>query len=135
MATQIFVNLPVKNLDKSIAFFTSLGFKFNPQFTDQNATCMIVGDDSFIMLLAEPFFKTFIKKEITDSSKSAEVIVAISLESRQKVDEMITKAMTSGAKESNDTQDQGWMYSRSFQDPDGHLWEVFYMDPAGMNKG
>ncbi|MEO5673442.1 MAG: VOC family protein [Chitinophagales bacterium] len=135
MVTQIFVNLPVKNLDKSIAFFTSLGFKFNPQFTDQNATCMIVGDDSFIMLLAEPFFKTFIKKEITDSSKSTEVIVAISLENRQKVDEMITKAMASGAKESNDTQDQGWMYSRSFQDPDGHLWEVFYMDPAAMSKG
>jgi len=86
MATQIFVNLPVKDLNKSIAFFTKLGFSFNPQFTDENATCMIISDNSFVMLLVEPFFRTFTKKELVDATKSTELIICLSADSRQQVD-------------------------------------------------
>jgi uncharacterized protein len=132
MATKIFVNLPVKNLNKTIEFFTKLGFKFNPQFTDENATCMIVGEDIFVMLLIENFFKTFTKKQISDTSKNTEVIVALSVEGREKVDQMINKAIESGGRESGEPQDHGWMYGRSFEDIDGHLWEVIYMDESAM---
>lgn len=128
MTTKIFVNLPVKNLNKSVDFFTKLGFTFNPQFTNEDGTCMIINQESFIMLLVEKFFKTFTKKEICDATKSTEVIIAISVESKGKVDEMVNKAMDSGATKYSETQDQGWMYQRSFQDLDGHLWEVLYMD-------
>jgi predicted lactoylglutathione lyase len=134
MATQIFVNLPVKDLNKAIAFFTRLGFTFNPQFTDENATCMIVGKDIFVMLLVEKFFKTFTSKEICDTAKNVETIVALSAESREKVDEMMSKAIEAGGKEPRKPQDQGWMYGRSFQDIDGHLWEIFYMDESGAKK-
>ena len=141
MTRQIFVNLPVKDLNKTIQFFTKLGFKFNPQFTDENATCMIIDKDSFAMLLIEKFFKTFIpNKEICDAKKSAEAIVAISVESRAKVDEMIKKATEAGGKEYRNAQDYGWMYGRSFEDINGHIWEIFYMDESKMpeemkNKG
>ena len=128
MARQIFVNLPIKDLKKSIEFFTKLGFKFDPKFTDENATCMIIGENIFAMLLVEKFFRTFTKKEITDTKKSTEAILAIALESRKEVDEMITKAKKTGAKEPRPPQDYGWMYGRSFDDLDGHRWEVFYMD-------
>ena len=134
MATQIFVNLPVKDLNKTIAFFTRLGFTFNPQFTDENATCMIVGKDIFVMLLVEKFFKTFTSKDICDTAKDAEAIVALSAESREKVDEMISKVTEAGGKESRKPQDLGWMYGRGFQDIDGHLWEIFYMDESGAKK-
>jgi predicted lactoylglutathione lyase len=134
MATKIFVNLPVKNLNKTIEFFTKLGFKFNPQFTDENATCMIVGEDIFIMLLIENFFKTFTKKQISDTSKNTEVIVALSVEGREKVDQMINKAIESGGRESREPQNYGWMYGRSFEDIDGHLWEVIYMDESAMKN-
>jgi len=123
MATQIFVNLPVKDLNKAIQFFTKLGFTFNQQFTDGNATCMIVGKDIFVMLLVEKFFKTFIKKEICDATKYTETILALTAESREKVDQMISKVMEAGGKESRELQDHGWMYQRAFQDIDGHLWE------------
>ena len=105
MVTKIFVNLPVKDLNNTIDFFTKLGFKFNPQFTDENATCMIVGEDIFVMLLVEKFFKTFTKKEICDTSKDTEVIVALSVESREKVDQMINKALESGGKESRELEE------------------------------
>lgn len=134
MATQIFVNLPVKDLHKAIDFFTKLGFTFNPQFTDENATCMIVGKEIFVMLLVEKFFKTFTSKEISDTAKSAEVIVALSAASRQEVDGMLDKAKAAGGKESRAAQDYGWMYGRGFQDVDGHLWEIFYMDEEAMKK-
>jgi len=134
MATKIFVNLPVKDLNKSIDFFTQLGFTFNPQFTDENATCMIIGEDIFVMLLVEKFFKTFTKKEISDASKSTEVILALSADSREKVDELVNKAFAAGASASNYDQDQGFMYGRSFQDLDGHLWEVMWMDPSAMQQ-
>lgn len=134
MKTKIFVNLPVKDLNKTIEFFTKLGFKFNPQFTDENATCMIVGDDIFVMLLVEKFFKTFTKKEISDTSKNTEVIVALSVEGRENVDKMINKAIEYGGKESREPQDHGWMYGRSFEDIDGHLWEIIYMDESALKN-
>ena len=134
MPTQIYVNLPVKDLKKSIEFFTKLGFKFNPQFTDENATCMIIGDNIYVMLLVEKFFKTFTKKEISDANKTAEVILCLSAESRDKVDEMVKKAVEAGGTSPQSKQDQGWMYGHGFQDIDGHLWEVMYMDLSAMPK-
>ena len=134
MATKIFVNLPVKDLNRTIEFFTKLGFTFNPQFTDENATCMIIGEDIYVMLLVERFFKTFIKKEIFNVTKDAEVIVALSAESREKVDQMMNRVLEAGGKESRDPQDHGWMYGRSFQDIDGHLWEIIYMNETAMQK-
>ena len=130
MAKQIFVNLPVKDLQRSIDFFTGLGFTFNPQFTDENATCMIIGENIFAMLLVETFFKTFTGKEIADASKTTEVLTALSVESRAQVDEMANKALQLGGSPNNEPQDHGWMYSRSFQDPDGHIWELLYMDES-----
>jgi uncharacterized protein len=134
VVTKIFVNLPVKDLNNTIDFFTKLGFKFNPQFTDENATCMIVGEDIFVMLLVEKFFKTFTKKEICDTSKDTEVIVALSVESREKVDQMINKALESGGKESREPQDHGWMYGRSFEDINKHLWEIIYIDESAVKN-
>ena len=128
MINQIFVNLPVKDLNRTIDFFTKLGFSFNPQFTDENATCMIIGENIYAMLLVEKFFNTFTKKPISDATKNAEVILALSVDSRDRVDDIIRKAMEAGATESTDKQDHGWMYSNGFQDLDGHLWEVLYMD-------
>lgn len=133
MNTKIFVNLPVKNLNKSIEFFTKIGFSFNPQFTDENATCMIIGEDIFIMLLVEDFFKKFIKKEISDATKSTEVIVSLSADSREKVNELADKALAAGGKSYSDPMDQGFMYQRGFEDLDGHLWEIAYMDMSAMN--
>jgi predicted lactoylglutathione lyase len=134
VTTKIFVNLPVNDLNKTIEFFTKLGFKFNPQFTDENATCMIVGEDIFVMLLVEKFFKTFTKKEICDTSKNTEVIVALSVEGREKVDQMINKAIEAGGRESREPQDHGWMYGRSFEDINGHIWEIIYMDESALKK-
>lgn len=132
MVKQIFVNLPVKDLDKTIEFFTKLGFKFNPQFTDENATCMIIGENMFAMLLVEKFFKTFISKEIADARKSTEVLLALSVGSRNEVNDMVNKAIKAGGKEPRHAQDHGWMYSRAFEDIDGHIWEVFHMDEGKM---
>jgi len=134
MSTQIFVNLPVKDLDKSVKFFSKLGYKFDPQFTDGNATCMIISEDIFVMLLVEKFFRTFTKKEICDSSKSTETILCLSADSREEVDEMINKAVEAGASTPNEKQDQGFMYGHGFQDLDGHLWEVMFMDINAMNE-
>lgn len=132
MTTKIFVNLPVRDLNKTVEFFTKLGFKFNPQFTDENATCMIVAEDIFVMLLIEKFFKTFTKKEISDTTNNTEVIMALSAESREKVDQMINKALEAGGRESRELQDHGWMYGRSFEDINGHLWEIIYMDENAL---
>jgi uncharacterized protein len=130
MATKIFVNLPVKDLKQSIEFFTKLGFRFNQQFTDETATCMIVTDDIFVMLLTEEKFKTFTPKAICDAKKSTEVLVALSYDSRPEVDEMVRKAVAAGGSTYNEPQDHGFMYAHGFQDLDGHIWEVFYMDPS-----
>jgi predicted lactoylglutathione lyase len=128
MNRQIFVNLPVRDLTKSVNFFTQLGFHFDPQFTDENATCMIIGDDAFVMLLVEDFFKAFTKKDLCDTATHTEVILAISAENREQVDDLVNRALAAGGQPSNDPMDQGFMYAWSFQDLDGHLWEVVYMD-------
>jgi predicted lactoylglutathione lyase len=132
METKIFVNLPVKDLTNTMTFFEQLGFTFNPQFTDENATCMIISDNIYVMLLVEKFFKTFTHKEISDSAKTAEVILALSVDSRQKVDEMVNRAILAGATTPAEPKDHGWMYGHGFQDVNGHLWEVFYMDMGAM---
>jgi len=133
MARQIFINLPVKNLDNTIEFFTKLRFTFNPQFTDEKAACMIIGENIYAMLLVEKFFRGFIPgKNITDTKDNIEVLTAISAESREEVDKMIENATKSGGKEYRKASDYGWMYSRAFQDLDGHIWEVLYMDEDKM---
>lgn len=135
MAKQIYVNLPVKDLKKSVDFFTTLGFSFNPDFTDENATCMIINDDAFVMLLVEGFFKTFTSKSVADATGSTEAIMAFSVDSKEAVDETVRKALAAGGASSQEVQDYGFMYNHSFQDPDGHLWEVMWMDPAGPPPG
>ncbi|WP_406294049.1 VOC family protein [Embleya sp. NBC_00888] len=132
MATMIFVNLPVKDLTKATEFYTALGFTQNAQFSDQNASSFAISDTIHVMLLVESFFKTFTSKEIVDATKATEAIVALSAESREGVDELVEKAFAAGAKKSNETMDQGFMYGRSFQDLDGHLWEVVYMDMSAV---
>jgi predicted lactoylglutathione lyase len=135
MATKIFVNLPVKDLVRSVAFFTRLGFKFNAQFTDETATCMIVSDDIFVMLLTHPKFKSFTPKEICDATKSTEVLVCLSAESRDEVNEMVRKAVAAGGTTYSEPQDHGFMYGHGFQDPDGHIWELIYMEPSAIKQG
>jgi uncharacterized protein len=132
MATKIFVNLPVKDLEKSVKFFTELGFRFDPQFTDKTATCMIVAEDIFVMLLTEDKFKTFTPKEICDAKKSTEVLLCLSSESREEVDEMVCKAVAAGGTTYNDPQDHGFMYGHGFQDLDGHIWELIFMEPNAI---
>ena len=134
MATKIFVNLPVKNLTKSIEFFTKLGFTFNQQFTDETATCMIVTDDIFVMLLTEDKFKSFTPKEICDTKKYTEVLLCLSLESRKQVDEIVQKAVSAGGTTYNEALDHGFMYSHGFQDLDGHIWELIYMEPGSIGQ-
>lgn len=135
MTTKIFVNLPVRNLNQSVEFFTKLGFSFNAQFTDETAACMIVSDDIFVMLLTHDKFKTFTPKEICDATKSTEVLVCLSSESREKVDEIVRKAVTAGGLTYNEPQDHGFMYAHGFQDLDGHIWEIIYMEPSAINQG
>ncbi len=134
MSTKIFVNLPVKDLRKTAEFWKNLGYSFNKQFTDEKSVCLIIGKDIYVMLLIDVFFKTFIKKEIADSSKVTESIIALSAESREKVDELVEKAYKAGGISYIEPQEHGWMYSRSFQDLDGHLWEVVWMDPKRVEK-
>jgi predicted lactoylglutathione lyase len=131
---QIFVNLPVKDLGNSIEFFTKLGYTFNKQFTDENATCMIVSDDIYVMLLVDKYFKTFTPKALADAKSSTEAITAISLASRQEVDKVVNKALDSGARRYAEPKDHGFMYQWGFEDLDGHIWEYFWMDPAFVQK-
>jgi predicted lactoylglutathione lyase len=129
----IFVNLPVANLKRSMDFFTALGYGFNPQFTDENAACLVIEEDHiYAMLLTPEFFKRFTKKEIADSKRTTEAILALAVGSREAVDALVDKALAVGGSASNEPDDQGFMYGRSFQDPDGHLWEVLYMDVSAM---
>ncbi len=135
MATKIFVNLPVKDLDKSVAFFTRLGYKFNKQFTDETATCMIVGDDIFVMLLTEAKFKSFTPKKVCDATRNTEVLVGLSCDSRKQVDDMVRKAVAAGGSTYNKPQDHGFMYGHGFQDLDGHIWELIFMEPSAIKQG
>ncbi|WP_340375627.1 VOC family protein [Streptomyces sp. SS7] len=128
----IFVNLPVSDLAASKAFFTGLGYALNPQFSDENAASVVISDTIVAMLLTKPFYATFTKKEIADATTTSEVLVALSSESREKVDELVDRALALGATPSGETQDMGFMYGRSFDDLDGHTWEIVWMDPAAV---
>ena len=132
MATKIFVNLPVKNLDQSIKFFGQLCYTFNPQFTDDTATCMIISEDIYAMLLTHPKFKEFTTKEICDTSKSHEVLICLSCESRAHIEELIGKVVAAGGTTPMAPKDYGFMYQHAYQDLDGHVSELIYMDPAAV---
>ena len=132
MSTKIFVNLPVKDLDRTVAFFTALGFRFNPQFTNEKATCMIISEEAFVMLLVEPFFKGFTPKPVADATKSTEVLLCLSADSRAAVDDMVAKAVAAGGSTPSKPQDHGFMYQHGFEDLDGHLWEVAYMNMSAL---
>ncbi len=138
MATNnIFVNLPVKDLNRTKEFFSKVGFEFNPQFTNEQAACLVISENIYAMLLTEEFFQSFIqntKKEIADATKHTEVIVALSAESREEVNVLVNRALEAGATHYNEPVDHGFMYSWSFQDPDGHLWEIVYMDPNHIQQ-
>ena len=133
-ARKLFVNLSVRDLERSKAFWTKLGFEFNPQFTDDKAACMILSEEAFVMLLVEPFFQTFTKREICDTTKQTEGLFALSCESKAEVDDIVAKAISAGGKHAMDKTDHGFMYAWSFYDVDDHHWEVLWMDPAAIQK-
>lgn len=130
----IFVNLPVRDLKRSMEFFSRLGFEFNPQFTDQNAACMVISETAYAMLLTRDFFKGFTKRDIADTTKVSEALIALSCGSRAEVDEIVHKAIAAGGSHAMDAQDHGFMYGWSFYDVDGHHWEVMWMDPKHVQK-
>lgn len=132
MATKVFINLPVKDLTKSMNFFQNLGFSFNPQFTDEKAASMVVSDSIFVMLLTETYFKTFINNDVCDAHKSTEVLIALDAASRDEVKSIVAKAQSLGGKQYAQAQDHGWMYQHSFADLDGHKWEIVYMDQSQL---
>jgi uncharacterized protein len=129
MATKIFLNLPVTDLKKSMDFFGKLGFTFNSQFTDEAAACMIISEDIYVMLLTENKFKTFTPKRICDATKCTEVLVCLSSGSKNEVNEMVRKAVAAGGTIYKEPEDHGFMYGHGFQDLDGHIWEVVFMEP------
>lgn len=136
MATKIFVNLPVKDLQKTMNFFSKLGYTFNKQFTDDKAACMVISEDIYAMLLREEFFKSFLRnKEVSDASKTTEVLIALSADSREEVNELVDKALAVGGKKVREPEDHGFMFTRSFEDLDGHIWEILWMDPAAVQQG
>jgi len=130
----IFVNLPVKDLEASMRFFGALGFTFNPNFTDETAACMVIEENIFAMLLTEAKFRDFITGEISDATKATEVLTCLSCDSRAQVDDTLSKALAAGGKPWKPVMDYGFMYGASFQDPDGHVWELMWMDPAAAHK-
>jgi predicted lactoylglutathione lyase len=128
----IFVNLPVADIDTSKKFFTELGYTINPQFTTDDCACVVISDTIIAMLLSKQRYADFTKKEIADATKTSEVLICLSAESRQKVDELVDKALSAGGSATGETQDQGFMYGRAFDDLDGHTWEVLWMDPSAV---
>jgi predicted lactoylglutathione lyase len=132
MSRKIFVNVAVKDLKKSMAFYDALGFRNNPQFTDHTAACMVISDEIFVMLLTEPKFKEFTPKQIADAHRSSEVLLALSCESKGEVDQLVRNAVSSGGKTYAQAKDHGFMYQHGFEDPDGHIWEVLWMDPKAV---
>lgn len=134
MPHKVFINLSVKDLPATVAFWTALGFEFDQRFTDDHATCMVLSDAAFVMLLDEPRFRDFIKKDIADASSHTEVIVALSAESRGEVDQLVHSALDAGGTAANDPMDYGFMYGWSFQDLEGHQWEVIWMDPSAVEN-
>ena len=130
---KLFVNIPVTNVQRSIRFFESLGFVFNPQFTDATATCMLVGEDAYFMLLERERFAGFSKRPVGDAQRETNALFAISVGSRDEVDAVVQQAVAAGGSHAAEPQDHGFMYAWSFYDLDGHHWEVFWMDPAAVN--
>jgi predicted lactoylglutathione lyase len=138
MASQsrlIFVNLPVKDLSASTAFFRALGFDFDPKFTDESAACMVVSEQAYVMLLVESRFADFTSKTVADARACTEAILAVSADSREAVDAFADAALAAGASRAGAPMDHGFMYSRSFNDLDGHLWEVMWMSPEAVEQG
>ena len=131
---KMFVNLAVRDLKSSMEFFRKLGFGFNPQFTDDKAACMVVSEEAFVMLLTEPFFKTFTRKEICNTQAQSEGLFALSCSSRAEVDQLVKTAVAGGGEPAMDPMDHGFMYGWSFYDPDGHHWEVLWMDPKAIER-
>jgi uncharacterized protein len=134
MTTKMFVNLPVKDLKKTIAFYKALGFTFNPQFSDDTGACMVISEHNYAMLLTHEKFKSFATKPIPDAHKTTGVMVALALDSKQAVDDMAAKAVNAGGKEPKPKADYGFMFQRTIEDPDGHTWEPFWMDPSHVPK-
>lgn len=132
MPRQTFVNLPTRNMERSQAFFKALGFSFNPQFTDETAACMVISDTIFAMLLTHEKFAGFAPKPITDTNQSIEVLIALSRDNREAVDAIVKAALAAGGSTFSEPQDHGFMYGHAFRDPDGHVWEVMWMDPAAV---
>jgi uncharacterized protein len=131
MATQIFVNLPVTDLERAKSFYVALGHTINPQFTDENAACIVISDTIYVMLLVEPFFQGFVPgRSIASAHTHVECLLAISCESRTGVDELMARGLAAGGSEPRPAQDHGFMYSRALSDPDGHTWEPMWMDPT-----
>ncbi|GAA5038560.1 VOC family protein [Streptomyces siamensis] len=128
----IFVNLPVADVDTSKKFFTELGYTINPQFTTDDCACVVISDTIVAMMLSKQRYADFTKKQIADATKTSEVLLCLSAESREKVDELVDGAIAAGGSASGETQDHGFMYGRAFDDPDGHTWEVMWMDPAAV---
>ena len=128
----MFVNLAVRDLERAKRFFGELGFSFNPRFTDDDAACMVVSDQACVMLLREPFFRGFTRREPCDTARSTETMLALSCESRSEVDALVRTALAAGGAAAMPAQDHGFMYLQSFYDPDGHHWEVAWMDPRAM---
>lgn len=135
MARKIFVNLPVRDLPKSIEFYRAIGFTLNPQFTDETAACMVLSEEIYVMLLTHPKFAGFTSNTIADATQTTEVINALSCDDRPAVDATAEKAVAAGGRQHRDPMDHGFMYLRSFQDLDGHVWEIFWMDPAAVPQG
>lgn len=131
---KLFLNLPVRDLKRSMEFFSKLGFEFNPQFTDETATCMLIGEDAYAMLLVHEKFKQFTKNEICDTRTHTEGLFALTAQSRAEVDELVNKALAAGGKPAQPPVDHGFMYTCTFYDLDGHHWEIFWMDPAALAK-
>lgn len=130
MAQQIFVNLPIRDMARSRRFFESLGFEFNPQFTNEQGACMVIGENIHVMLLVESFFQTFTKKPIADARACTEMLLCISRDTRAAVGEIVRRAQAAGAAVLSEPQDHGFMYSHGFEDLDGHIWEVVFLDPT-----
>lgn len=134
MTRMTFVNLPVSDLERSVDFWRTLGFSFNPQFSDDDAACMVISDLACVMLLTEKYFSTFTPKQVADATTHTEAINAFSAESREEVDRLTELALANGGTETREPQAEGFMYGRSFSDPDGHVWELIYMDPAALEE-
>ncbi|MDX2061544.1 MAG: glyoxalase/bleomycin resistance/extradiol dioxygenase family protein [Bacteroidia bacterium] len=135
MPSQIFINLPVADIGRSKAFFAALGWSFNPQFEDENACCLVLAENIFVMLLLRPYFQSFTPRPVAEAHATTQVLLAIDAGSRSEVDSLVAKAVAAGGSTYRAPDDHGWMYYHSFADLDGHQWEVAYMDLSQMPQG